>query len=224
MTKLSVANGTSGEGLNESTPRRRQRRKDARPAELIGAGLQEFAARGFAGARLEDVAARAGVSKGTIYRYFADKETLFLATVQSRSRPIIDELSAFVETFPGTTQELLTFIFGIVHKHFVTSELRTLIKIIISEGENFPVLTEVYYRETVSNARQILERVIQRGLERNEVRPGAAAELPIIVMAPAIMAVIWQLTFQKHAPIDDAAFLEAHISLICDGLLTDHNR
>ncbi|MBY0611417.1 MAG: TetR/AcrR family transcriptional regulator [Beijerinckiaceae bacterium] len=204
-----------------SLQKRRQRRKEARPAELIEAGLHEFAARGFAGARLVDVAARAGVSKGTIYRYFADKEALFLAAIETQARPLLDEVSGFVDAFPGTTRELLGLLFGIAHRRLVDSQLRTLIRIIIAEGDNFPVLTEIYYRETVSKARVIFDGIVQRGIERNEVKPGAVAELPIILMAPAIMAVIWQLTFQKHEPIDPDAFLKAHVSLVCDGFLID---
>src|SRR5829696_6461362 len=84
-----------------------RRRKEARPVELIEAGLQEFAQHGYAAARLDDVARRAGVVKGTIYRYFADKEALFLAAVRSRIMPVFEEVTGFVDTFPGTTRELL---------------------------------------------------------------------------------------------------------------------
>lgn len=201
--------------------KRRQRRKEARPAELIEAGLHEFAARGFAATRLVDVATRAGVSKGTIYRYFADKEALFLAAIETQAQPLLDEVSSFVAAFQGTTRDLLGFMIVIAHKRLVGSQLRTLIRIIIAEGDNFPVLTEIYYRETISKARLIFDGIVRRGIERNEVKPGAVAELPIILMAPAIMAVIWQLTFQKHDPIDPDAFLKAHVALVCDGFLID---
>lgn len=204
-----------------SQQKRRQRRKEARPAELIEAGLHEFAARGFAATRLVDVAARADVSKGTIYRYFADKEALFLAAIEIEARPLLDELSGFVDAYPGTTRDLLTVLIGIAHRHLIGSQLRTLIRIIIAEGDNFPVLTDIYYRETVSKARLIFDGIVRRGIERNEVKPGAVAELPIILMAPAIMAIIWQLTFQKHDPIDPDAFLKAHVALVCDGFLID---
>ena len=206
---------------NTTEPRRRfRRRKEARPAELIDAGLQEFALHGFAAARLEDVARRAGVVKGTIYRYFADKEALFLAAVRSRITPVFDEITGFVDTFPGSTRELLQLMLASVHKQLVNSEVRVLIRIIIAEGERFPALPELYYREIIAKGRTLLERIVARGIERGEVRKGSVANLPIVIMAPAIMAAIWGMTFDRHAPISSEAFLAAHLDLVFNGLLT----
>lgn len=202
-------------------PPSRRRRKEARPAELIEAGLREFAARGYAATRLEDVARRAGVSKGTIYRYFDDKEALFLAAVRSRVRPVLDGIEGAVDAFPGSTRDLLTLVVNAVHRELVDSDLRVLIRIIIAEGQSFPELTDLYYRDAVSKGRALLERIVARGLARGEVRPGAAAELPIVVMAPAIMAALWRMTFQPHAPIPPEAFLAAHLDLVLKGLLFD---
>ena len=206
--------------LNTSPERaQRRRRKEARPLELIEAGLQEFALHGYAGTRLEDVARRAGVVKGTIYRYFPDKEALFLAAVRSRVVPVFDEITRFVDAFPGSTRELLGLIFQTIHRQLVGSDLRVLVRIIIAEGERFPALTELYYRETISKGRTLLERVVARGIARGEVREGAAADLPIVIVAPAIMAAIWRMTFDRHAPISSEAFLAAHLDLVFNGLL-----
>src|ERR671917_688120 len=166
-----------GDGIimnEESTAseRPRRRRKDERPAELIRAGLEEFAVHGFAGTRLEDVARRAGVVKGTIYRYFADKEALFLATVRKEVAPVFDEITGFIDAYPGTTRDLLKLLIETVHRQLVNSDLRVLIRIIIAEGERFPALTELYYAETVSKGRALLERIIARGITRGEVREG----------------------------------------------------
>lgn len=205
-----------------TSPRRppRRRRKEARPAELIEAGLLEFAAHGFAAARLEDVARRAGVVKGTIYRYFPDKEALFLAAVRSRVTPVFDEIAGFVDAFQGTTRDLLTLMIQTIHRQVVGSDLRVLVRIIIAEGERFPALTELYYRETISKGRSLLARIVARGIARGEVREGAAADLPIVIIAPAIMAAIWRMTFDRHAPIPGEAFLAAHLDLVFNGLLT----
>lgn len=197
-----------------------RRRKEARPTELIDAGLKEFALHGFAGARLEDVARRAGVVKGTIYRYFSDKEALFLAAVRSEITPVFDEIAGFVDAFPGSTRELLQLIIEAIHRQLVNSDLRVLVRIIIAEGERFPVLTELYYRETISKGRALLEQIVARGIERGEVRMGATADLPLVIVAPAIMAAIWRMTFERHAPISSEAFLAAHIDLVLNGLLT----
>jgi AcrR family transcriptional regulator len=202
-----------------SERRKRQRRKEARPAELVEAGLKEFALNGFAATRLEDVARRAGVAKGTIYRYFDDKEALFLSAMHLRVTPLFDQIAGFVDTFPGSTRDLLTIVFRIAHEQMVDSDLRTLMRVVIAEGERFPSLTEHYYQESVAKGRALIERIIRRGIARGEVRPGAAAELPLVVMAPAIMAAIWRMTFDRHAPVGREAFLAAHLDLVFDGLL-----
>jgi AcrR family transcriptional regulator len=198
---------------------KRQRRKEARPAELIEAGLQEFALKGFAATKMEDVARRAGVAKGTIYRYFDDKEALFLAAMRLRVAPLFDQIAAFVDAFPGTTRDLLTLVFRLAHERMVNSDLRTLMRVVIAEGDNFPALTEHYYAESVAKGRELIGRIVKRGLARGEVRQGAAAELPIVVMAPAIMAAVWRMTFDRHAPISTEAFIQAHLDLVFDGLL-----
>jgi AcrR family transcriptional regulator len=205
----------------ERAPRRR--RKEARPAELIEAGLQEFARHGFAATRLEDVARRAGVAKGTIYVYFKDKEALFLAAVRSRVTPVFAEITGFVDAFPGTTRDLLQLLIGTVHRQLVGSDLKVLMRIIIAEGERFPVLTEHYYGEIISKGRALLERIVARGIARGEVREGPLADLPLVVMAPAIMAAIWRMTFDRYAPISSEAFLAAHLDLVFHGLLQPPN-
>lgn len=222
MTRRSTTGGADsardvGSGA-ASGPRRR--RKDARPAELIEAGIEEFAARGYAATRLEDVARRAGVSKGTIYRYFEDKEALFLAAMRSRVVAVIGEIEGAIDAFPGSTRDLLTMVIRLAHRQIVGSNIRVLIRIVIAEADNFPTLAEFYYRETIAKGRAALERIVARGIDRGEVRPGAAAALPIVVMAPAVMAALWRMTFERHAPIAPDAFVEAHLDLVLNGLLT----
>jgi AcrR family transcriptional regulator len=125
-------------GGEEVKPRRR--RKEAWPAEIIEAGLQEFAERGFAGARLDDVAARAGIAKGTIYRYFPSKEAALL----SRVTPMLDGIEASIEQFPGSSADLLRFAITKVHAELVTSDVQVLMRIIIGEGHRFPVVAEAF--------------------------------------------------------------------------------
>jgi len=203
-----------------TTPRPRRRRKEARPAELVKAGLEEFAVNGFAGTRLDDVARRAGVAKGTIYRYFADKEALFLAAVRTEVAPMFEQIIGFVDGYPGTTRDLLKLIFETIHRQLVNSDLRVLIRIIIAEGERFPTLTELYYTETISKGRALLEQIVARGIARGEVRQGPAANLPLVLVAPALMAAIWRMTFDQYSHISSEAFLDAHIDVVFNGLLT----
>lgn len=198
----------------------RRRRKAARPAELIEAGLAEFARRGFAAARLDDVARRAGVAKGTIYRYFADKEALFLAAIQSRATPVLGEIDGFIETFTGSTRDLLEMLLRTVYARFVETDLKILMRIIIAEGQNFPALTEVYHREMISRGQALLTRIVARGMSRGEIRPGPASDLPIIIMAPAMTAAIWKMTFDLHEPVATGRFIDAHLDLLEHGLLS----
>ncbi len=199
----------------------RRRRKEARPAELIEAGLHAFLENGYAATRLEDVARRAGASKGTIYRYFADKQALFQACVRARIGPALDDFPAAVDSFEGSTRALLTLLFTTMHRLIVASDMPHLFRIIVAEGARFPDLAELYHRETVARAAALVERIVARGLARGEVRAGAAAALPIAMIGPALLGVMWRILFERIAPLDGEALLAAHIDLVCDGLLTD---
>lgn len=198
---------------------RASRRKEARPSELIEAGLQEFAQHGFAGTRLEDVAARAGVVKGTIYRYFADKEALFEAAVRSKAPELTDQLGGMIDAFEGTTEELLTFLLTRIYAEVVDSELRVLMRIILSEGTKFPALAELYYQASVGRARPLLEKVVARGVARGEIRADHPKLMAMMIMAPALMASVWRMTFERFEPIPTQDFFEAHLALLCHGLL-----
>jgi AcrR family transcriptional regulator len=206
-------------GQEDATPVRK-RRKAARPAELIEAGLAEFALRGFAGTRLEDVAKRAGVAKGTIYRYFNDKEALFLAAIESRAVPIHGQIDAFIDTFNGSTRDLLEMLVRTVYARLVDTDVKVLMRIIIAEGQTFPGLTEVYYREIISRVQALLARIVARGISRGEIRPGPVSDLPLVIMAPAMMAAVWKMTFNAHAPIATERFIAAHLDLLDRGLLS----
>ncbi|MBK9080831.1 MAG: TetR/AcrR family transcriptional regulator [Rhizobiales bacterium] len=213
--------GASSQPPDATTPKARRRRKDARPAELIEAGLREFLDNGYAAARLEDVARRAGASKGTIYRYFADKQALFQACVRSRIGPALDDFPAVVDSFEGSTRALLAHLFATMHRRIVASDMPHLFRIIVAEGGRFPDLAALYHRETVARGAALVERIVARGRARGEVRAGAAADLPIVLIGPALLGVMWRILFQRIAPLDGEALLAAHVDLVCDGLLTD---
>jgi len=195
-----------------------KRRKAARPGEIIEAGLQEFATKGLAAARLEDIAKRAGIAKGTIYRYFDSKEDLFMAVVRSRVVLSLDQFEETVAHFPGKTDALLKLVLTHFYKQFVGSEISGVIRILIVEGPRFPDLVELYHKEVTSKGVTILSHIIRRGIERGEIRDGPAAKEPRLIMAPTIMAVLWGLTFQAQDPIDIEQYLNAHIDMILHGL------
>ncbi len=198
---------------------RRRRRKEARPAEIIEAGLAEFAENGFAAAKLEDVARRAGIVKGTIYRYFDSKDALFEAALKARLTPLIGEIEQLVATFPGSSVELLRMVMRAAYSRMFQPDAQALMRIIISEGRHFPAITGLYHRETVSKGRRMIAAIVARGVARGEFRAGAAAELPIVVMAPAIMAAVWKMTFEPFDPLDLEKFAAAHTDLALNGIL-----
>lgn len=204
---------------SKSAVRKRERRKEARPGELIAAGLAEFAEFGFARARLEDVARRAGVSKGTIYRYFPDKEALFLAAAQSVATKVQDEIISAITAFEGTTEELIRLLLEQLYRLIETSEIRTIIRIVFTEGPHYPALVTFYYQEVVSRGRTSLRHLVDRGLARGEIARGPSADFPEVIMAPALMSVIWRQTFGEIAPIPGSTFHAAHLDLLLKGFV-----
>lgn len=199
-------------------PRVRRRRKEARPAEILEAAYAVFIERGFAAARLEDVAQRAGVAKGTIYRYFADKEALFLAVMQGLETPVFEQVDEFIAQFPGPTDELLALAIRQFYRGLVQGNLAPLLRIILAEGPQFPVLAETHYNTAVAAGQALLGKIIKRGITRGEVRAGAAERFPMMLMAPAAMAILWSLLFEKYHPLDLEAYIEAHIDLVLYGI------
>jgi AcrR family transcriptional regulator len=199
-------------------PKVRRRRKDARPAELLAAGFAEFAEKGFLATRLEDVALRAGVAKGTIYLYYDSKEALFEAAVRARILPLLGEAGQIVDAFDGPADELLGHVFKAAYARIADPETQTLFRIMIGEGHRFPALLEFYHTEFISKMLALLRRIIERGIRRGEFRRGAATELPLVVMAPGLMAAIWQMTFSSLQPISLQHFEAAHLDLILNGL------
>ena len=201
-----------------ATPPRR-RRKEARPGEIIDAGLAEFAENGFAATRLEDVAKRAGIAKGTIYRYFASKEDLFEAALSARLTPFFDDVSGMVDSFPGSSEDLVRAALPRIYKALFEDGLHVLMRIIITEGGRFPAIAELYHRRVISRGQAVLAALVRRGVERGEFRRSALTDLPIVIVAPAVMTIVWKMTFDRFDPVETERFLAAHVDLVLHGLL-----
>lgn len=206
------------DGRSQPSAKPRKRRKDARPAEIIAAGLREFADKGFAATRLEDVAARAGIVKGTIYRYFPSKEALFDAALRSQAMPAFDRMAGLIDTFPGSTADLLRLFIRTAYGQLFATDLSILVRIILSEGSRHPAIAELYHQNTIAKGRELISRIIERGIARGELRRGPATELPIVIASPMIMAMVWKTTFDRIAPVAVEQFLDAHLDLVLNGL------
>ena len=200
------------------TSRRGRPRRTTREAEILEAGFQEFAEKGFDGARLDAVAARAGVAKGTLYLYCESKEALFEAAVRSRIQPIMGRVTRLAEHYPGPTPFLLRMIFRLMYRQIARGDVRTIMRIMIAEGQRFPALTEFYHREFIGQMMKLLQTIVAKGVKRGELRDGAATQLPMVLIAPGIQAMIWQMTFQPYQPVELDQFYEAHIDLIMNGI------
>jgi len=191
----------------------RAERSQARREAILAAALDEFAARGFAATRLDDVAKRAGVAKGTIYLHFRDKEALFQEIVRAEISPIIQ----IIEHAPDLQIPVRILIEQLLQK-FVSEVLgtrrRDIIRLMITDGPRFPALAEFYYREVVGRAVPAIRIVMRRAAERGELPNDALARFPQLLVAPALMTIIWNSLFDKIDPIDAQALMRAHLDLV----------
>jgi AcrR family transcriptional regulator len=201
-----------------SRPRWR-RRKDARPDEILAAALESFAARGFAATRLEDVAARAGISKGTLYLYFNGKEELFEAVVRATLVPNLERLEALSATFEGPSGELLERLL-LTLVGVVGSQAGAIPKLVIAEAGNFPELAHFYLDEVIRRGLRLVGKILRRGIDRGEFRPVDVDHAVFCVIAPMLIAALWKNSLEPHdhAPLDAQALARAHLDLLLCGL------
>ena len=201
---------------------KRERRKDARPGELIEAALELFVEKGFAATRAEEVAKRAGVSKGTLFLYFSSKEELFKAVVRENLSGQFTEWNAMFDSFPGTTPEMLKFCMHSWWECIGSTKASGITKLMMSEAGNFPELAEFYKTEVIRPGNLLIQRMIQRGIDRGEFRPMDAKKAVYTVMAPMLFLALWTHSF---GTLDDASthlipaeFLATQLDTLLNGL------
>lgn len=195
-----------------------KRRKEERPREIVEAAFEEFAGQGFAATRLEDVAARAGVSKGLPYLYFKTKEELFKAVIKTLIKPGFDALIEQVRTTSLSSEDFLRGPFLAFMQEFATSRRAMVVRLMIADGHKYPELTRFYVENVIDHGVAALRHLIDRGIERGEFRETALHDFPQLLIAPLLMSVIWRLLFERHRPLDTDALLETHIGLILDAI------
>jgi len=200
-------------------PQRAPRRAlspQARRAAILDAALDEFSARGYAAARLDDVAKRAGVAKGTIYLYFADKEALFQDMVRSMVSPILGTLEAMRE-IDVPARVLVERLLGIFLSEVYGTRRKDIVRLILSEGPRFPAIAEFYHREVIARVLAIVRPILQRAAERGELPDDALARFPQLIVAPGLVGIMWHGLFDKLEPLDVAAMLRAHLDILFAG-------
>jgi AcrR family transcriptional regulator len=197
-------------------PRRnlsRAQKSAARRDAILVAALDEFSAQGFAAARLEDVARRAGVAKGTIYLHFANKEALFQELVRTMLGPLVATLDQLRATDLPIRTVLERFADLFVTGIYGTRR-RDVVHLVISEGARFPKLAEFYYREVVERGMAAMRALLERAIARGEIRHTGLARFPQLVVAPGLVAIIWRGLFDRFAPLDAADMMRAHIDIL----------
>jgi len=170
---------------------------EQRAGHILNAALEAFVENGFAATRLEDVAQRAGVSKGTLYLYFENKEALFKAAVRENVVPFLDRAEHRVDTFEGPSSELFV---ELVHEWWNAmhgSRVSGLPKLILAESSNFPEAARFFFDEVVSRVRRLFARVLRRGIDAGEFRPVDVEYTVRIAMAPIVMGLIWKHSMVK---------------------------
>jgi AcrR family transcriptional regulator len=194
-------------------PSNRAERAAERRAAIVDAAMEEFVARGFAATRLDDIAKRAGVAKGTIYLHFKDKESMFEELIRTAIVPLVGRLHA-PPPASGSIRDLLEGFARIFVQEIATTRRGDLIRLVIAEGPRFPAIADFYYREVISRGLARMRALIELAIARGEIRHPELARFPQIIVAPAIIAVIWKSLFERHSPLDAIEMFRVHLDLI----------
>jgi AcrR family transcriptional regulator len=205
---ISATGNSSGRASTARAERGAERR-----AAILAAALEEFAARGFATARLDDVARRAGVAKGTIYLYFADKETLFQELLRTELGPVVEAVTQLSHADIRLRDSAGQLIEVFVREIFETRR-KDVIRLVITEGTRFPVLAEFYYREVIARVIETVRAMLRRAVDRGELKSDALVRYPQLLAAPGVVAIIWSGLFDRFEPLDIRALLRAHFDVL----------
>ena len=209
--------------LTESPPRR-ERRKQARPGELLDAALDLFVEKGFAATRAEEVAAHAGVSKGTLFLYFATKEDLFKAVVRENLSGRFSEWNAEFDVFSGTTAEMLRYCMHAWWQRIGATRASGITKLVMSEAHNFPEMADFYVREVVNPGHALIRRILQRGIDRGEFAIDDLDQAVFAVVAPMMFLIMHRHSLAGCAGADIALepqrYLDTQADILLQGLCT----
>ena len=210
---------------NETETTRWRRRKDARPQEILEAALSVFAEKGFAAARMEQIAVRAGVSKGTIYLYFDSKEAVFRALVHEVLGTQLTRFADFARASSGPVAPVIAGILRGIGEFIATSNRVVLPKIVIAEAGNFPDLARIYREEVIENGLALFAGLLKKGMANGEFRTLPIPHAARLCIAPVLLGAIWRTTFAQldSEPYDYAGLIETHIATLLRGFQRGEN-
>ncbi|HEY3048857.1 MAG TPA: TetR/AcrR family transcriptional regulator [Polaromonas sp.] len=201
---------------------KRERRKEARPGELLDAALDLFVEKGFAATRAEEVAARAGVSKGTLFLYFQSKEELFKAVVRENISGRFKEWEAEFESFEGSSAEMLTYCMNVWWERVGATKASGITKLMMSEARNFPDIADFYQKEVIFPGQSLIRRILARGIQRGEFRSMDLDYGIYIVVAPMIFLMLSKhsmgVCVRNDLEMDPKQYIATQVNTILYGL------
>ncbi len=207
----------------EPTPKR-ERRKEARPRELLDAALALFVEKGFTATRSEEVAARAGVSKGTLFLYFQSKEDLFKAVIRENIGSLFPTWNEELDTFEGSSTEMVKYAMNAWWERVGNTAASGIAKLVMSEAQNFPEVAAFYQADVVVPGTKLLQRILQRGVESGEFRAMDTDKAVYTLIAPMIFLMMWKHSMGACAAsaniIDPQEFIQMQVDMLLNGMLT----
>lgn len=213
MARSSQASKWSAAGAH------REREKAPRQRQILSAAFEEFAANGYAAARLDRVARRARIAKGTIYLYFPSKSRLFQAVVRNLIQPVPAGFESIVAASPAPASQLLAeFIAGQYSGLVGNRKAREIVRLLIAESGKFPELAELYRREVIDPGMRAIRLLLEKGASSGEFRQSLAHDFPQMIAAPAVLAVVWTLIFGAHFALDLETYRTAHVQFVTAAL------
>lgn len=195
--------------------------REARIRGVLDAALDVFLERGFGAARLDEVAARAGVAKGTLYLYFASKEALFEELVRSFLASPFQAAGEAMLTQDIPAEAMLRGLLAFARTEILATRRKDIARLVISEAGRFPDLAAFYHREVVSRGMAVIRAIVERGIAKGEFTSDAAARFPQLVAAPLLVAIVWTGMFDRSEKLDTGGLLDAHADLLIRGLKGD---
>ena len=191
-----------------------RRDPEARRQAILEAALAVFTSEGFAAAKLDDVADKAGVAKGTIYLHFKDKQDLFEQMVRVAVSPVIARLEALAKIPELSAEMVLRTMFEVFRTEVLGTTRKDLLRLVLTEGPRFPAIAEFYHREVVSRGLRLMGELLQRAGAKGELAADGLARFPQLIVAPLILAVVWDGLFATIEPLDVKGLLDVHRELL----------
>lgn len=212
---------------SETAPKR-ERRKEARPGELLDAALDLFVEKGFSATRAEEVAARAGVSKGTLFLYFQSKDDLFKAVVRENIANQFPTWQAEFVTFEGTSADMLRYALVSWWERIGKTRASGITKLVMSEAQNFPEIAEFYQEEVIKPGNAMIRRILERGVQSGEFRELDLEQAVHIIVAPMIFLMMWKHSMGACAAsakiVDPEQFIHMQVDVLLHGMTAHHTK